>query len=167
MFELIVPLIFKIVGIGGLAYSIVTALMSISAKSWIPCPARILNSRMIEDCDSDGCTYEAKISYEYTYRAKDYQSSKIGFGYMANSIRYLASRLLVKYPPESQQKVWVNPKNPAKSVLVTGFRPYHLFNILFFAVFTWVALQANDIKDKNELSQGDKTVFSHSISKLC
>jgi uncharacterized protein DUF3592 len=133
------PLIFLMIGYGAIAYNLLCILRSLGARKWKKIRGKITTSNILEDCDSDGCTYEAIIRYSYDIKGKNYVSDKIAFGYFANSFKFLARSLTRRFRFGSTPIIYVSPKKPSLSVLVTGIRPFHLFNLAFFIVFTLIA----------------------------
>ncbi len=133
--ELYVKYLFFVVGYGGMAYSFITMYLSHRARYWMRTKATIVSSTIETSCDDEGCTHEAKVEYEYSVYGKSYFSKKIAFGYAGNSFRYFANRVAGKYIRGNTAIVYFNPKNPGKSVLLVGIRPFHIFNIIFFLLF--------------------------------
>ena len=138
------PLLFFIIGLVGIGYSLLTLLKSLGAKKWQRVSAEIIASSIDISCDIDNCTYGAKINYRYTYNEKVYLSDKIAFGYLANSIKYFAMRVSNQYSQGSTAIVHINPQKPESSVLLVGFHLFHLFNLCFFIVFTLIAVNIYD-----------------------
>jgi hypothetical protein len=134
-FEKLIAFGFILFGLGGVLYSLLMMLKSVGAKKWILSKAHINNALIDEDCDEDGCTYEAKVNFSYNYKSINYNSDKVAFGYFSNSFEFLAKRLIKHYIPGYPTKVYVNPRRPQQAVLIVGIKGFHLFNIIFFSVF--------------------------------
>jgi len=141
-YEILILFLFLIAGIGGIIYSLFTMFLSIRAKKWKKTPADILSSHVDVSCDDEGdYNYKAKIRYSYSYRGHRYCSTKIAFGYVGNTIEYFANRVAYKFFPDSPTTAYLNPKHPKISVLLVGIKYFHFFNLIFFIVFTAIAIK--------------------------
>ena len=149
------PILFLCIGYGGVVYSIFTMFQSIGARNWKKIRANITSSRIDSSCDTDGCSYEAKIEYNYSYKNRDYTSSKIAFGYLGNSFKFLSKRIYKRFAYGSIPMIYVNPRNPKLAVLLAGIRPFHLFNIVFFIAFAVIATNIYSENSSNKALKRD------------
>ncbi|MBZ0167323.1 MAG: DUF3592 domain-containing protein, partial [Candidatus Omnitrophica bacterium] len=71
---------FFVAGAGIMIFmAIVPTVKSVMAMNWERVPARITESRMKTNHDSDGNTYKAIIKFEYRYQGQHYQSDSYDF----------------------------------------------------------------------------------------
>lgn len=145
-YEIFIARLFVIGGIGGIVYSLFTMYLSIRAKRWKKTPAQILSSHVDISYDDEGdCEYEAKIHYSYSYRGHQYFSKRIAYGYVGNTIEYFAKRVAYKFFPDTPAFAYINTKHPKTSVLLVGIKPFHFFNLIFFLLFTVIAIHFSEL----------------------
>ena len=139
--EYLIKLVFFIVGICGIVYSIFNILFSINARAWPKIVGFIDYCDIEEEFDSDGdINYKAVISYSYEYRGIKYTSNRVGYGLLSSNMKFMidsAYHKAIKNYPKAFIKV--NPKKPKIVTLLTGLHTYHIVTLLFFIVFMCVA----------------------------
>jgi len=116
--------IFAAVG-GGMFYpfSIRPVFKTISARSWVETPCKILAARVQRHEGDDSDTYSVDIFYEYEFEGTTYKSSRYGFVGGSSSGRSGKARVVNAYKKAKDPVCYVNPKNPSEAVLKRGLRP--------------------------------------------
>lgn len=136
-FLFLIQLLFVVIGIGGIAHALYSAVMSILATSWKHKSGTIEYHSLEENGDSDGDTfYEAKVKYSYQFRNKYYSGNRIGFGFSSWNIKWIvASAYNESVLLAPSVTVFVNPNKPSVSTVLTGLKAFHFLNILFFSIW--------------------------------
>ena len=87
--------------------------------------------------------YVPQITYTYQVGPKEFSGTRRFFGDgWATSVRYLAQRAVDKYAPGTTVIVYIDPANPARSTLETGFFMQSLGQVLFGAAFLGLGFAA-------------------------
>lgn len=92
-------------------------------ESWSRVPAKMLYSRVEKRTDNqaDGhvyVTYSARFRYEYRVAGTAYEGTRYSLaGDWSSSDRETHEKELRGFPEGGEVTVWVNPQNPAESVL--------------------------------------------------
>jgi hypothetical protein len=89
---------------------------------WEAVDGTVCGARMLIDAQFD----LARIEYKYSYRGRAFRNTTVRSPAVAVNWPGPAKRLIEKYPPGSAVTVFVNPKNPAQSVLECGGDPKFL-----------------------------------------
>ena len=90
-------------------------------QDWPKVPARITESSVREDTDSDGTSYLPEFSYRYSVAGSEYCSTVHTEGLPFPSTEDAARQMVKQFAAGSIVQVAVNPTNPAVAVLDTGF----------------------------------------------
>ena len=119
------------------------------ARDWQPVSAEVLAAQLKTHSTSDGVTYQAQARYRYHFAGKHYESSRIGLDAVGQSDnvddwhRQWVARLQDAQARGQGITVWVNPGDPAQSLVDRGIRwPLLVFRVPFALVFTGVAVAA-------------------------
>lgn len=137
--EEIIKLNFLVLLTGILIYFIYGALLNILAARWPKTSGRVLSSEIKRDDNAEVTTWSPLIEYKYEIKGQEYTSKNIAFGLFAG-FKFLASPIYKDFQSDSQIEVSYNPKMPQQSVILTGLKFFHLFNIglsggiLYFSV---------------------------------
>lgn len=125
-----------------LFYEIVDALRSHTAAYWKSTPGRLKRWEIYHDVGGEDTHIVIKnLEYVYSVGGKDYESSRIGFGFPNwMSVLYLEKTLkrLLRSAPEVI--VFFDPANPQRSVLSVGIQLHHLIKVLGLGFVTVVVL---------------------------
>ncbi len=80
-----------------------------------------------------GRVYKPDVNYQYTFKGVSYLGNRIHpINYSSDSISSV-NKLLAKYPVDMDIEVFVNPKDPTKSLLESG-AGYQAYLLLFFGL---------------------------------
>ena len=103
-----------------------------ATHNWTQVPAVILESRVHEYWD-DTTMYEPIIRYRYSYAGKLHESDRLKLtGITGSSHPSYAEQIVGRYPAGASVTVYVNPREPKKTVLEAGSNAvFHGFLILF------------------------------------
>lgn len=142
-----------IVGISIAGYGAFHIFSATKCKAWPVVKGRIMDSSVsqISDLPNNKTTETSlpDIKYEYFFDGKSHFNSTIGYygentlgltdSYYAGTEDEIAA-IIAKYPIDAIVDVYVNPENPAESVLDTGiklpvFMPFFLGVLFVFAGF--------------------------------
>ena len=141
--------IFFLIGFGVFGWGLLSLYRGHSAKAWPTTRGEILESRIHESRDSDGSMWETKVKYRYVCNGREFEGTRITFGYSGSDEEEEHRRIHEKLPPGSGVRVWYQPNQPANAVLAVGFHRHTYVALLFGAVwllFTagFTALVASD-----------------------
>jgi hypothetical protein len=125
-----------------LFYEIFDAIRSHIAARWKSTPGRLKRWNLYYDVGGEDTNIVIRdFAYVYSVAGKDYESSRIGFGFPTwMSVLYLEKTLkrLLKSAPEVI--VFFDPANPQRSVLSVGIQLHHLVKVLALGFVTAVVL---------------------------
>lgn len=109
-----------------------------ASEQWPNVPGVVQHSEVVENSDSDGTTYGAKVKYHYTVAGAEYDSDRVKFGEVSTSNSSGAYEVVNCYTVGKKINVYHHPDNPEESVLEPGIHggTYFLpiFGLVFFAV---------------------------------
>lgn len=121
-----------VVLLGMLLYEILDAIRSHVAARWKSTPGRLKRWDIYHDVGGEDTHIVIRhLEYVYSVGGKDYESSRIGFGFPNwMSVLYLEKTLkrLLRSAPDVV--VFFDPSNPRRSVLSVGVRLHHLIKVL-------------------------------------
>jgi len=128
------PLLFALVGLGGIVVCVVSISRAIDSEQWMHVNGEILDSR-VEYRGGKTPTYEPVINYKYTVEGVTYEGSRVRFGGTSGS-KSAATEISNKFHGGRIVTVSVDPNDHSKSVLQPGlfykiFFPLVIFMILF------------------------------------
>ncbi|HZZ42360.1 MAG TPA: DUF3592 domain-containing protein [Tepidisphaeraceae bacterium] len=94
------------------------------ARSWLPTPCTILSSTIHTHHDSKSTTYSPEIRYQYQFNHHPYTGARFNFipDFSTSSYNSVANDLK-PFRPRTQTTCYVNPADPADSVLLRNFTP--------------------------------------------
>ena len=125
-----------------LVHEILNAIRSYFAARWHSTPGRLVRWDIHADIDAEDTRIVIRdIAYSYCVAGKDYQSSRLGFGFPTGmSALYVEKTLkrLLRSAPDVL--VFFDPANPQKSALSVGIEMHHLIRILGFSFVVAVVL---------------------------
>jgi len=102
------------IGLGGL-YMIIYAFRS---RNWSTTKGTVHISEIRKwEAKPGGTQHQAKVTYTYRVDGVHYESSQISHSGNPSGIKWLASRIVNRYPVGKEVTVYYNPKNPEKAVL--------------------------------------------------
>ncbi len=143
LFERLVAVVLCGAGLWLLVQGLARLLLPVRELSWTPVPGKITESFVHEDSDSDGSTYAAKLQYTYHYHGINFIGERIAPLQIWSNFRGTAESFTRKYPRGREVIVYVNPRNPGKSVLEPGRQfmasvCYALLGVTL-CMFAWMA----------------------------
>ncbi len=122
------------------------ALQIVAARNWGATSCQITTSSLITGRDSDGDrTYTADVGYSYTWKGTNHAGNRILFGAKSNSYNSQQA-IIAQYPVGSTTTCYVNPADPAESVLnraPTSALWFGLMPLIFCAFGAGVPLLAS------------------------
>lgn len=118
---------------------------SMSANSWVETPARLESHKLAYNRTTDGTTYQVQAVYSYDYNGRRYESSRVnwsrGFDNIGSYHQDMHAKLTQRARQGGDLKVWVDPNDPAESVIDRNMRwPILAFSGIFLLVFGGVGL---------------------------
>lgn len=123
-----------------MAWQLVSTLwLAVETRSWVETPAQIQSVELKSFSDSEGgSTYKVVAEYEYEYDGRRYEADRVGLTTEADNLRRYHKRLFdrIKRARDglAPSICYVDPSNPARSVLDREFRPLTVVFYLPFAL---------------------------------
>ena len=129
-------LAFAVVGGGILWFIFLRPVLKVTdARSWDPVPCTVVESRVDESSSDDGTTYKALVNASYVYQGAEHQAP-LDFSGNTYSAGYDGkAETVARYPVGSRTTCYVNPEDPAESVIsreIVGSYFFGLFGLFFF-----------------------------------
>jgi hypothetical protein len=146
LFALAFALVF---GAGG-AFGIASLLGQLhgwwQARSWHTVPATVLTAELKES-HGDSTTYEATATYRYVVEGRAYEGTRVGFGHGSDNVGSWQQKQYARLNAARLERrtidVWVDPADPARSVVDRSLRPGMVaFTVPFATLFPMVSLGA-------------------------
>jgi len=135
-----IAVLFFLLSIAGFIYNFFTALQSIAATSWPVVEGKVVSLELDSDYDDPkGVVHEPNVSYTYKVGMNEYYSTKFGLGMMNHWFRFESAQDVRHTVMRDPLQVYYHPRNPRKSVLLTGIRIHHVLQGLLFAVIVFVS----------------------------
>ena len=125
----------------GIAAYVVVLLFSYRSYFWHKTEAIIIKSELKGEYDSDGdIMYGPEIEYEYTFDGKKYTNNYVSVAIGSSNNKSHSEHILGMFGKGWKVDVYVNPKQPTKSILAPGIRAQHLMLLVFliFGLYFWV-----------------------------
>ncbi|MDH3377280.1 MAG: DUF3592 domain-containing protein, partial [Gammaproteobacteria bacterium] len=137
--------IFGAVGVFMLGVAGLSVYQMAQMQSWKPVQAAILSTDLSSHRSDDSTTYEVKASYSYEYEGVAYTGARVGISGSADNIgdwhKQWHRRLAHAQNQQIPVTVWVNPDDPAESIIDRELRWGLLgFSMLFVVVFGGVGV---------------------------
>jgi len=138
--------LFLFAGVGFFVFITIPTLSSWSAaKDWVETPAQLISQRLETSHDDDSTTYQATASFEYYFAGAQYQGNRVSLSSGSDNIgsyqQDMARKLAGIEASGGGFNVWVDPNNPANSIIDRELRvPLLLFESMFFLIFSAVGL---------------------------
>ncbi len=112
---------FLFAGLGVLAWAAYSWSTYLSARSWQPADAAVLDLEFETHSGDDGDTYSVAVKYEYTFNGRTVRGDRVDI-MGASSSNYRHHRVRYEELLEHKQSgepitVWVNPEEPTRSVI--------------------------------------------------
>jgi len=122
--KLMLGLAFTIFGVVFFLIGLTSLIDGEKSQKWESTIGVVLSSKLdIKSTRSDGFvsnTYQTLVVYQYEWQEIIYKGDRIAFGYNATSNEQWHETIYKKLQKNKKIKIWVNPENPSKSVIVTG-----------------------------------------------
>jgi hypothetical protein len=137
--------LFGAVGVFMLGLVGLSVLRTVQMQSWEPVQAEILASKLLTHRSDDSTTYEVTASYSYEYEGVAYTGTRVGISGSADNVgdwhQQWYRRLNRAQNQHTPVTVWVNPDDPAESIIDRSLR-WGLFGFLmiFVVVFGGVGV---------------------------
>lgn len=95
-----------------------------SSKKWLQVPGKVIESSTEENRQADGdggstVSHRPNIRYSYEYEGRTYTGNKIAYSIILGS-KTDADHLVRNFNKRKKIKVYIHPRNPKKSVILTG-----------------------------------------------
>jgi hypothetical protein len=90
------------------------------ARSWTPVSCVILSSEVKTNHGSDSTTYSVAIAYAYDVNGRTYEGNRYDFTTGSSSGRKAKRAIVERYREGRETMCYVNPENPAESVIERG-----------------------------------------------
>lgn len=136
--------LFAIVGLSLLAFA-VPSLVKIQTirATWTQVDGQVLESRVASHGGDDGTMYKVVVKYRYTVGDQEYESDAVTVGPdMFSSESAEADGIVTQFRAGRPCRVWIDPANPADSVLVVAVTGAQVMLVLIGSVFTCAGLGA-------------------------
>jgi Protein of unknown function (DUF3592) len=133
--------IFLIVGVilGGFLFWQV--LKGLKAKNWPTVSGKVADSKVTMHYDDEGDRmYGSFVSYLYNVDGLAYNGDKRSFGDYSSNNRQRAEKIVARYMPGTDVKVYYRPDDPEDSVLEPGTNMVMVLFLLLPAVFLVVGV---------------------------
>jgi hypothetical protein len=110
--------IFVFIGIALIFYALKARQNLQTSQKWARTPAEILKLDYLEDLDDDGHGVRSvNILYQYNVQGKNYQNSKISFGYIGTDAPEYHQRIYNILKTKNIINIYYDPRNPQNSTI--------------------------------------------------
>ena len=92
--------------------------------------------------DAESAAYLPKIEYDYVVAGRPYTGNRYRYGTIGHTSHASVERIVRRYSPGHQTKVYYNPADPADSLLQPGLDGSDLWLVLFLAPWNLMAAVA-------------------------
>jgi hypothetical protein len=110
--------------------SLVPSVKLAISMTWQETPCEIVSTRLRSWSTDDGTSYRADVHYTYLAGGREWRSNRVDFFSFLSTGRNSARATLDRYRNARNAICWVDPGNPAKSVLDRTLRPKALFGLI-------------------------------------
>jgi len=129
-------LIFAVVGGGILWFLLLRPMIKVvAARSWEPVPCTVVESRVDESSSEDGTTYRPLIIAAYARNGGEHRAPYDFSGNVYSGGYEGKAAVVARYPVGASTTCYVNPEDPAESVIsreLVGSYFFGLFGLFFF-----------------------------------
>lgn len=132
---MIFGLVFAGVGLGVGVAMFPTLKQWRAASDWVETPAVVTASAVRSSRGDDGTTYRPYIAYAYTVDGRQYEGDRYDFWNVSSSGYESKAEIVRAHPVGSKIQIYVDPENPASSVMKREAGWGILFPTLFPLVF--------------------------------
>ena len=153
--------IFFAVGIAIFSFGYVSLQKAKAAEHWPTTPGEVVASDFVEDSDSDGTTYRAKVSYTYSVNGQEFTSERIAFGYSGSSGHGYHYDIHKELPVGTRLAVRYNPDKPEMAALSYGVNKSIIFLLVFGAV--WLAFTGGMAYMMTLMESGGNSLIEHML----
>jgi hypothetical protein len=165
-----VGVIFAVIGIGVLIGALASALYAMDASGWMETPCQIVTAELDESHSDDGTTYRADFTYAYQIDGKNYVGDQDTV-MQASGSRKSAKQRLAELPVGTETVCYVNPDDPAESILdrsfpVWGVTGLSAFGLVFGGFGAFVAYSSYKTGQKAKQRQVRLAAGSTSVSSF-
>lgn len=107
-----------------------------ASRNWPETSGTILRTFVSVQTDSEGAKgYTPSIEYEYIVEGSRHKGTRLQYGQVGSWSREHAERTIAAYAAGTSVRVFVNPRNPKDSVLLSGTSWGNLFLAMAGIVF--------------------------------
>jgi len=131
MRNLVIPIIFLVVGVWMLVLATRSCLSSMRARSWQATEGTLLECDLARGSVRHGITFRVDVSYQYSVGGTLFTGERIAFGYCASNSLGQHQELYEKLRGASVVRVLYEPDNPGESVLASGVNNSLLLGLVF------------------------------------
>lgn len=130
-FMVLFGLIFTLVGAAVLKPLLITPLQKThDAKTWKSVPATVISSKVKSHDSDDGTTYSVYIAYRYEIDGQEYLGDRYTFMGGSSSGYDRKAEIVRQYSEGHRFTLFVNPSDPADSVILRDYSLTLLFGLL-------------------------------------
>ena len=128
---------FFIAGFAMVGFGLRSGVRANQAKYWPTVNGTIASCRVAESTASDsGTSYQVEVRYLYAVSGRNYEGTRIAFGYSGSSGRGAHQEIAARLNSAESVLVHYNPRNPATAVLAYGWNR-SIILLLVFGI-TWL-----------------------------
>ena len=101
-----------------------------ASQTWEETRCTVLSSAVGTHSGDDGATYSVDVTYRYSWNGETFTSDRYKFTFGSSSGYDGKAAVVARYPPGSEVACWLDPSDPAESVLVRSVGWEALFVLL-------------------------------------
>ncbi|BES72274.1 hypothetical protein RE428_32920 [Marinobacter nanhaiticus D15-8W] len=160
-------LAFLLAGLAVIVFSPLSTLYEhFTSAGWQRVPATLEHIELRTHYGDDSTTWSVETRYRYRFNGRDYMGDRAGYDTGSDNIGDYHSNLVYRMKRAGQQgpvNIWVNPNDPAQSLLVRELRCDKLFfTVLFGGLFVAVGvgiMLLGRIRNRGKVN-GEDVIFS-------
>lgn len=96
---------------------------SYQARTWVQTPCIIVSSSVVENYGDDSTTYKVAVAYRYTVNGREYSGDRYNLASISDGNFGEKQQIVNSLPAGAERTCWVDPGNPAKSVITREWHP--------------------------------------------
>ncbi len=135
------------------------------AQNWDIVPATVVSSKVKSHSDDDGTTYSVYIAYRYEIDGREYFGDQYTFMGGSSSGYDSKAEIVGQYPAGHAFTIYVNPADPADSVIIRDYSPSLLMGLIPL-VFAIIGIAILYIGFRNKQPQLDMAQSREHIVEL-